>query len=56
VDSGRVFLAGDTANSWHTGYGGGLWLSFLNYLMAFSVAYGHSTEDNTVYFKGGFSF
>ena len=56
VDSGRVFLAGETANAWHTGYGGGLWLSFLNQLMAVSVAYGHSTEGDTIYFKGGFSF
>jgi surface antigen Omp85-like protein len=56
ADSGRVFLSGDAANAWHTGYGGGLWLSFLNDIMAVSVAYGHSKEDDAMYFKGGFSF
>ena len=56
VDSGRVFLEGDTAKAWHTGYGGGIYLTFLNEIMAVSAAYGHSSEDNAVYLKGGFSF
>jgi hypothetical protein len=56
VDSGRVFLEGDSAKAWHTGYGGGIYLTFLNEIMAVSATYGHSNEDNAVYFKGGFSF
>jgi hypothetical protein len=56
ADSGRVFLSGETSRAWHTGYGGGIFLTFLNEIMAFSVAYGHSREDKAVYFKGGFTF
>jgi hypothetical protein len=27
VDNGRVFLAGETSDRWHTGVGGGMWLA-----------------------------
>jgi hypothetical protein len=30
TDVGRVFLDGESSNVWHAGYGGGIWLAFLN--------------------------
>ncbi len=30
VDVGRVFVDGESSNTWHPAYGGGIWLAFLN--------------------------
>ena len=30
VDVGRVFVEGESSDVWHPGYGGGIWLAFLN--------------------------
>jgi hypothetical protein len=56
ADVGRVWLEGETSDTWHTGVGGGIWLSLLNERLLFSTGIAHSTEDNLVYFKGGFGF
>ena len=56
ADVGRVWLAGETSQKWHPGFGGGLWLSLLRDRMAFSVGLAHSVEDDIIYFKGGFSY
>jgi outer membrane translocation and assembly module TamA len=56
VDSGRVFKNGEDSNTWHTGAGGGLWLTWLNDRIGLSAAVAHSTEDDLFYLKGGFSF
>jgi hypothetical protein len=56
ADVGRVWLQGETSDTWHTGVGGGLWLSLLNDRMAFSVGTSHSNETDLVYLKGGFAF
>ncbi|MBS4835859.1 MAG: hypothetical protein KH075_16595, partial [Parabacteroides sp.] len=29
-DYGRVWFPGERSHSWHTSYGGGIWLTFLN--------------------------
>ena len=55
-DVGRVWLKGETSDTWHTGVGGGLWLSFLANRMVFSVGLAHGKEDDLIYFKGGFGF
>jgi hypothetical protein len=56
ADSGRVFLEGQSSDRWHTGYGGGIWLSFLDDRNSFSAGVAHSREENLFYVKGGFTF
>jgi len=56
ADVGRVWLEGETSDTWHTGVGGGIWLSLLNERMLFSTGIAHSTEADLIYFKGGFGF
>ena len=55
-DVGRVWLKGETSDTWHNGAGGGIWLSMLNDRMAFSTGISHSNEADLIYFKGGFAF
>jgi len=55
-DVGRVWLKGESSDTWHTGVGGGIWLSLLSDRMAFSGGLAHSTQDDIVYFSGGFSY
>jgi hypothetical protein len=55
-DVGRVWLKGESSDTWHTGVGGGIWLSLLNDRMAFSGGLAHSSQDDIVYFNGGFSY
>jgi outer membrane protein assembly factor BamA len=55
-DIGRVWLEGESSDTWHSGAGGGIWLSLLNDRMAFSTGIAHSTEGNLFYVKGGFGY
>jgi len=55
-DVGRVWLKGESSDTWHPGVGGGLWLSLLNDRMAFSSGIAHSSQDDIWYFSGGFSY
>lgn len=55
-DAGRVWLEGEESDTWHTGVGGGLWLSFMNDRGVGSAAIAHSEEGDRFYFKGGFTF
>ncbi len=43
-DYGRVWVANDTSNTWHTSYGGGLWVGALS-SFGFNVGYFLSEED-----------
>ena len=56
ADVGRVWLEGETSDTWHTGVGGGIWLSMMNDRLAFSTGISHSKEADLIYFKGGFHF
>jgi hypothetical protein len=55
-DAGRVWLDDEESDTWHTGVGGGLWLSFLNDRGVGTAAIAHSDEGDRFYFKGGFTF
>jgi hypothetical protein len=55
-DVGRVFLKGETSDTWHTDYGGGIWLSLLNYKATFSAYLAHSKESDIFHVGGGFGF
>jgi hypothetical protein len=56
ADVGRVWLKGESSDTWHTGVGGGIWISLLNDRMAFSTGVAHSKEDDLFYLEGGFTF
>ena len=56
ADVGRVWLEGEESDTWHTGVGGGLWISFLSNRMAFSFGLNHGKEEDLFYFSGGFAF
>ena len=58
ADAGRVFYAEDpdTADKWHTGAGGGLWLSFVRRRQTLSVAVVNGDDLTGVYLRAGFMF
>ena len=58
VDAGRVIYAEDPddADSWHTGVGGGLWLSFLRRQQTVSVAAVNGDDFMGVYLRAGLVF
>jgi hypothetical protein len=55
-DVGRVFFSGETSDTWHTSYGGGIWISMLNYRNTFSAYVARSKEGNVFHIGGGFTF
>jgi hemolysin activation/secretion protein len=55
-DIGRVYLEGDTSDSWHSSYGGGLWATFINTANTASLAIAASEEDTRLYLLAGFAF
>jgi hypothetical protein len=56
ADTGRVFLEGEDSRRWHTGVGGGLWISFLRPENTISVAAAQSEGRTRLYFGAGFGF
>jgi hypothetical protein len=56
ADTGRVWLEGETSDTWHVGVGGGIWVSLLKDRLAFSGGIAHSRESDLVYVKGGFAY
>ncbi|MGZ8393088.1 MAG: BamA/TamA family outer membrane protein [Gemmatimonadales bacterium] len=56
ADAGRVFLAGETSDTWHAAGGGGVWLSYLEHAYTLSLAIAKSEERTGIYFQGGFGF
>ena len=55
ADAGRVFVEGESSNSWHPGFGGGLWASILDRTRTFSVVYAYG-QEHAVYFAMGMPF
>jgi hemolysin activation/secretion protein len=56
ADIGRVYLKGESSNTWHPAYGGGAFFSVLDLATVFSVAVAVSEEWTAVYVRAGFSF
>ena len=54
-DIGRVWQPGETSNTWHAGYGGGIFVSLFNKVIL-SAAQGFSKEDRALAFYFGFFF
>jgi hypothetical protein len=58
ADAGRVFFDGDPedADTWHTAFGGGLWLSFMNRLQSLSVGIMEGDDLTGLYIRAGMAF
>ena len=58
ADAGRVISAAepDDADTWYTGMGGGLWLSFLQRRQTLSVAVVNGDDLTGVYLRAGLAF
>ena len=58
ADAGRVIFAEDPddADTWHTGVGGGLWLSFLQRRQTLSIAVVQGDDLTGVYLRAGLTF
>ncbi|HEX2250246.1 MAG TPA: BamA/TamA family outer membrane protein, partial [Gemmatimonadales bacterium] len=56
ADAGRVFLEGESSDEWHTAFGGGVSLSYLERAYTFSVAVASGDERTALYLQGGFGF
>ncbi len=54
-DAGRVWYENEKSQTWHKGYGGGLWISPFE-MTIFTVTYNHSNEDDLVQFTMNFKF
>jgi hypothetical protein len=58
ADAGRVFLGDDpaTIDDWHTGVGGGVWLSLLDRTQTLSLAIVDGDDLRGVYLRAGFMY
>lgn len=56
ADTGRVWLDGESSDTWHSSVGGGLWFSWLTNRAAASIGVSHSKEGNLAYFVLGAHF
>ena len=54
-DVGRVWYPGEQSNSWHIGYGPGVFISLFN-KVTLSGTYGMSKEDHVISAYVGFFF
>jgi hypothetical protein len=56
VDTGRVFLEGESSRRWHTAVGGGIWISAIDPAKMLSVSLAWSEGRVGVSVRGGFMF
>jgi hypothetical protein len=55
VDNGRVWMDGEDSNTWHTSYGGGIWVSPFHTLLI-ATTFEKSIENNIISFHMNFLF
>lgn len=55
-DAGRVWVAGESSDRWHTAFGGGLWFAYLDRRNTVSVAAAHGEGRTALYLRTGFMF
>ncbi|GMQ80793.1 MAG: hypothetical protein BMS9Abin05_0222 [Rhodothermia bacterium] len=56
ADAGRVFLDGESSNTWHGTGGGGIWFAPLDYKYTFSVTFARGPEQSKINVRAGFMF
>jgi hypothetical protein len=55
-DVGRVWLEGESSNTWHTSWGGGLWIALLSRSNAIAFTVAQSEQRTAFFIRAGFSF
>jgi surface antigen Omp85-like protein len=55
IDYGRVWQKGEDSETWHTGYGGGLWFAPIDFIVL-NFGYFIADEEERFSFKVGFDF
>jgi hypothetical protein len=55
-DVGRVFVEGESSDKWHSAFGGGLWLAWLDRANTISAAVAAGDERTGFYLQAGFGF
>ena len=56
ADVGRVYLSAEESNTWHTGFGGGIWVAPVWRSNTVSAAVVHGKEKTGFYLRSGFLF
>lgn len=56
ADAGRAFLDGETSDTWHAAFGGGVWISLLRYRTLVSAALTRTPERTGLYVTSGMAF
>lgn len=56
ADGGRVWAEANSSSTWHTGFGGGVWLGLRGTRSIVSLVYARSAEDDGWYLGVGFPF
>ncbi len=56
ADAGRVYLEGESSDTWHTGVGGGVWFAFLERANTVTVAVVGGDDRAALYFRAGFAY
>jgi hypothetical protein len=56
ADAGRVYLDGETSDTWHTGFGGGLWFAFLDPANTITLALARGDDRTAFYLRAGFAY
>jgi len=54
-DYGRVWISGENSGKWHTGYGGGIWIAPINFIVLSTELF-KSEEDTRFTFRLGYAF
>ncbi len=55
-DAGRVWLAGERSNRWHSAWGGGIWMTLIDRSAVVSATLARGSERTAVYLGLGFAF
>ncbi|HEX3234363.1 MAG TPA: hypothetical protein VHR41_09195 [Gemmatimonadales bacterium] len=56
ADVGRVYLEGESSDTWHSGVGGGLWFAFLDPANTITVAVARGDDRTALYLRAGFGY
>lgn len=56
ADVGRVYLEGESSDTWHTGVGGGIWFAFLEPGNTITVSLVRGDERTAFYLRAGFAY
>lgn len=56
ADAGRVWLRGESSDTWHSSWGAGLWIGLLSRSNAVALTFARSDERTAAYVRAGFSF